>query len=62
MTQLTFSDAQCVVATCYKIIKCNKEIGIALSGSQQVLLGAPPDGFVQRLGFNVTTIGAVEGF
>lgn len=58
---LTFGDAECVVTACYKVVKCNKEVGIALGGSQQVLLGAPPNGFVQCLGFNVATIGAVQG-
>lgn len=62
MQQLTFSDAECVITTCYKIIKCNKEIRVTLGGSEQVLLGAPPDGFVQGLGFNITTVGAVQGF
>lgn len=58
---LTFGDAECVVTTCYKIVKCNKEIGIALSGSKQVLLGAPSDGFVQCLGLDFATVGAVQG-
>lgn len=59
---LTFGDAECVITTCYKIIKCNKEIRVTLSGSEQVLLRAPPDGFVQCLGFNITTIGAMQSF
>lgn len=58
---LTFGDAERVVTARYKIVKCNEEIGIALSGSKQVLLGAPSDGFIQCLGFNIATIGAVQG-
>lgn len=60
--KLTFSDAERVITTCYKIIKCNKKIRVTLSGSQQVLLGTPPDGFIQCLGLNITPIGAVQGF
>jgi len=58
---LTFGDAERVVTACYEIVKCNKEIGIALSCSKQVLLGAPSDGFIQCLGFNIATVGAVQG-
>lgn len=60
--RLTFGDAERIVTTCYKIVKCNKKIGVALSSSKQVLLGAPPDGFIQCLGFSVTTVGAVKSF
>jgi hypothetical protein len=59
---LTFSDTECVITTCHKVIKCNKEIRVTLSGSQQVLLGAPPDRFIQCLRFSITAKRAVQNF
>lgn len=37
----TFGDAECVVSTSNKVIKCNKEVRVALGRAQKVLLGAP---------------------
>lgn len=55
----TFRDAQRVVATGNKVIKCNKEVRVALGSTQQVLLGAPAHRLRQRC--RVQAEGPVEG-
>lgn len=48
MPLFTFSDAERVVPAGDKVIKCNKEVRVALRRPQQVFFGAPAHGFGQR--------------
>lgn len=43
----TFSDAERVVPTGNKVIKCNKEVRVTLRRPQQVFFGAPAHRFRQ---------------
>ncbi len=44
----TFRDAQCVVTTGNKVVKSNKEVGVTLRSTQQILLWAPAHRLRQR--------------
>lgn len=56
----TFRDAQCVVTTGHKVVKCDKQVGVTLGGSQQVLLWAPTHSFGQSR--RVQSKRPVQGF
>lgn len=44
----TFSDAESVVSAGDEVIKCNKEVRVALGRPKQVLFGAPAHRLRQR--------------
>lgn len=45
---ITFSNAECVVATGHKVVEGHKQVGVILAGpSQQVLFGVPAGRFRQ---------------
>lgn len=58
--KLTFSNAECVVATGHEVIECDEQVGVILAGSsQQVLLGVPAGRFGQT---RTLKVGSLESF